>query len=43
MPWSSMEQNRNIRDRLKSYGVYAVRGPRSVPPALHDELEVMSS
>lgn len=29
--------------RLKDYGVYAVRGPRSVPPALHDELEVMSS
>ena len=31
------------RDRMKEYGVYAVRGPRSVPPALQEELEVMSS
>ena len=30
------------RDRLKEYGVYAVRGPRGVPPALREELEVMS-
>lgn len=29
------------RERLKEYGVYAVRGPRSVPPALREELEVM--
>lgn len=35
-------QDQMTRERLKDYGVYAVRGPRSVPAALRDELKIMT-